>query len=34
LEDILEDFPFVSRDVAIAVLEVAKERLFAHPPAA
>ena len=34
LEDFLEDFPSVSRESAIAVLEVAKERLFAHAPAA
>lgn len=34
LEDFLEDFPSVSREAAIAVLEVAKERLFAHAPAA
>ena len=29
LEDFLEDFPSVPRDVAIAVLEAAKRRLFA-----
>ena len=34
LEDFLEDFPSISREAAIAVLEVAKERLFAHAPAA
>jgi uncharacterized protein (DUF433 family) len=34
LEDFLEDFPAVTREAAIAVLEVAKERLFAHAPAA
>lgn len=34
LEDFLDDFPSVSREAAIAVLEVAKERLFAHAPAA
>lgn len=34
LEDFLEDFPSVSREAAIAVLEVAKERLFAHASAA
>lgn len=34
LEDFLEDFPSVSREAAIAVLEVAKERLLAHAPAA
>jgi len=34
LEEFLEDFPSVSREAAIAVLEVAKERLFAHAPAA
>lgn len=34
LEDFLEDFPSVSREAAVAVLEVAKERLFAHAPAA
>lgn len=33
LEDFLEDFPSVSREASIAVLEVAKERLFAHAPA-
>jgi uncharacterized protein (DUF433 family) len=33
LEDFLEDFPSVSREAAIAVLEVAKECLFAHAPA-
>jgi uncharacterized protein (DUF433 family) len=34
LEEFLVDFPSVSREAAIAVLEVAKERLFAHAPAA
>ena len=34
LEDFLEDFPSVSRQAAIAVLEVAKKRLFADAPAA
>ena len=34
LEDFLKDFPSVSREAAIAVLEVAKERLFAHASAA
>jgi uncharacterized protein (DUF433 family) len=34
LEDFLEDFPSVSREVAIAVLEAAKARLFADAPAA
>ena len=34
LEEFLKDFPSVSRQAAIAVLEVAKERLFAHAPAA
>ena len=34
LEEFLEDFPSVSREIAIAVLEAAKERLFAHAPAA
>lgn len=34
LEEFLEDFPSVSREAAIAVLEVAKEHLFAHAPAA
>ena len=28
LEDFLEDFPTVSREVAVAVLEAARERLF------
>ena len=30
LEEFLDDFPSVSREAAIAVLEVAKEHLFAH----
>lgn len=29
LEEFLEDFPSVSREVAIAVIEAAKSRLFA-----
>ena len=29
LEDFLEDFPSVTREAAVAVLEVAKARLFA-----
>jgi uncharacterized protein (DUF433 family) len=33
LEQFLEDFPSVSREKAIAVLEAAKERLFADAPA-
>jgi uncharacterized protein (DUF433 family) len=34
IEDFLEDFPSVSKAVAIAVLETAKEGLFAHALAA
>ena len=34
LEDFLEDFPSVQRERAIAVLEAAKNRLFADAPAA
>lgn len=34
LEDFLEDFPSMSREAAIAVLDAARERLFAHAPAA
>jgi uncharacterized protein (DUF433 family) len=34
LEEFLEDFPTVSRDRAVAVLEVARESLTAHAPAA
>ncbi len=34
LEDFLEDFPTVSRDHAVAVLETAHERLVADAPAA
>ena len=34
LEDFLEDFPSVSRDMAVAVLESARERLTADAPAA
>jgi uncharacterized protein (DUF433 family) len=34
LEDFLEDFPAVSRERAVAVLEAAHERLAADAPAA
>ncbi|MDN5937685.1 MAG: DUF433 domain-containing protein [Salinisphaera sp.] len=34
LADFLEDFPSVSREAAVAVLEAAKDRLFADAPAA
>jgi uncharacterized protein (DUF433 family) len=34
LEDFLDDFPSVSREAAVAVLEAAKVRLFADAPAA
>jgi hypothetical protein len=34
LEDFLEDFPSVSKEAAIAVIEAAKARLFAAAPAA
>jgi uncharacterized protein (DUF433 family) len=34
LEDFLEDFPSVSRERALAVLESARERLAADAPAA
>lgn len=34
LEDFLEDFPSISREKAVAVLVVARERLFADAPAA
>lgn len=34
LEDFLDDFPSVSREAAIAVLEVAKARLFSDAPTA
>ncbi|HUX24997.1 MAG TPA: DUF433 domain-containing protein [Burkholderiales bacterium] len=34
LEEFLEDFPSVSRDKAVAVLEAARERLIADAPAA
>lgn len=34
LEEFIEDFPSVSREAAIAVLEAAKTRLFADAPAA
>ncbi|MDA0748419.1 MAG: DUF433 domain-containing protein [bacterium] len=33
LEDFLEDFPSVSREAAVAVLEAAKALLFADGPA-
>jgi uncharacterized protein (DUF433 family) len=33
LEDFLQDFPSVSRRAAVAVLEAAKDRLFADTPA-
>jgi uncharacterized protein (DUF433 family) len=33
LEDFLEDFPTVSREAAVAVLEVARTRLFADAAA-
>ena len=33
LEQFLEDLPSVSREKAVAVLEAAKERLFADAPA-
>ena len=32
LEDFLEDFPSVSRETAVAVLETARARLFADAP--
>ncbi len=34
LEDFLDDFPSVPRETAIAILEVARKRLFADAPAA
>lgn len=34
LEEFLEDFPSVSREAAVAVLEAAKARLFADAPSA
>ena len=34
LEDFLEDFPSISRETAIAILEGARERLFADAPIA
>jgi uncharacterized protein (DUF433 family) len=34
LDDFLEDFPSVSREVAVQVLEQARERLFGHAPPA
>jgi len=34
LEDFLEDFPSVSREVAVAILEQARTRLFADAPTA
>ncbi|MEO8937922.1 MAG: DUF433 domain-containing protein [Burkholderiaceae bacterium] len=33
LEDFLEDFPSVSRNRAVAVLEAAREQLTEHAPA-
>ena len=34
LEDFLEDFPTIQRKNAVAVLEAARERLFADAPVA
>lgn len=34
LEDFLEDFPSVSRETSVAVLEAARAHLFADAPAA
>ena len=34
LDDFLEDFPSIPREKAVAVLEAAKERLYAEAPAA
>lgn len=34
LEEFLDDFPSVSREAAVAVLEAAKARLFADAPSA
>ena len=34
LEQFLEDFPSVSRETAVAVLEAARERLFSDAPSA
>jgi uncharacterized protein (DUF433 family) len=34
LDEFLDDFPSVSRDQAVAVLELAKEMLLARAPAA
>ena len=34
LEEFLDDFPSVSREAAVAVLETAKARLFADAPSA
>ena len=34
IDDFLEDFPSVPREKAVAVLEAARERLFADAPAA
>ena len=34
LEDFLQEFPSVSRERAVALLEIAKERLFSDAPAA
>ena len=34
IEDFLEDFPSIQREKAVAVLEAARERLYADAPAA
>jgi uncharacterized protein (DUF433 family) len=34
LDQFLEDFPSIRRETAVAVLEAAKQRLFADAPAA
>lgn len=34
LDEFLEDFPSVAREQAVALLELAKELLLAHAPAA
>ncbi len=34
MEDFLEDFPSIQREKAVAVLEAARERLYADAPAA
>ena len=34
IEDFLEDFPSIHREKAVAVLEAARERLYADAPAA